>query len=208
MSDTEAPPTSEDDAEENSDSAPDSAEDDAERASSDRARHSTELPAVVLGTRVGESMEGVVRVLPGRITPSLIFYPIYLLLVIAFGFAINVSLDTNEWGFVPVVITFAVLFLWNWLYVVTWEHQRTILKYTSAAMALGMEVVVALLCTDRAAPQLVANAQAELTDRAAIDRLDWVATILFACVVLLISHLLFFGRGYRAKRADPEEAPE
>lgn len=166
----------------------------------DRAAVSMELPAVVLGTNVGKSLETVQRVLPGRIPPSAIFYPVYLLLVISGGLAGNVALDTEEWSFFVIALTWFLAFSWNWLYVIAWEYRRRMLKFFSMFCAIAMELGLAALSIDRGAPQRVANADLELVQRAHIARLDWVAGILVVCVVLLLLHFFWFGRGWRSKK--------
>ena len=166
----------------------------------DRASVSMELPAVVLGTNVGKSLQEVQRVLPGRIPSSVLFYPIYLLLVISGGIAGNVALDTEEWSFFVVALAWFLAFSWNWLYVIAWEYRRRLLEMFSLLNAIVMQLGLAALAIDRGAPQRVANPRRELVERGHIASLDWVAGILTVCVFLLLLHFFWFGRGWRTKQ--------
>ncbi len=173
----------------------------------DRVAATMELPAVVLGTNVGKSLQQVQRVLPGRVPSSVLFYPIYLLLVISGGIAGNVALDTEEWSFFMIALAWFLAFSWNWLYVIAWEYRRWMLKMFSLLNAIVMQLGLAAIAIDRGAPQRVANARRELVDRGEIASLDWVAGLLVVCVILLLLHFFWFGRGWRTKQDKPQEDP-
>lgn len=170
---------------------------------------STELPTVVLGTTAGDHLEQRERVLPGRAPPSVIFYPIYLLLVLSGGLAANVALDTDEWSFAVIVQAGVLMFAWNWLYVIAWTYRRTLLKYFSALCAMGLEILIGLLSLDRAAPQRVPGEGLQLVARGPLPSLEWAAWLLFACAALMLLHIVWVGRGWRTKAREgaQDDAP-
>jgi hypothetical protein len=53
----------------------------------------------------------------------------------------------------------------------------------------------------------VANARRELVDRGEIASLDWVAGLLVVCVILLLLHFFWFGRGWRTKQEQNQKDP-
>lgn len=171
----------------------------------DAASVTTELPVITLGHAPDpehveqEHDPPKRRVLLGRVHPSAVFYPIYLLLIISGGIVANVALDTGEWSFTVVVIAWSTLFLWNWMYVVSWTYSRRMLKYTSVLAMLTLQGGMAAACYDRGQPQLVFKQ--DVIARQAIPSLNIAAGILLVCLLLMLAHLLYLGRGYRAKRA-------
>lgn len=145
------------------------------------------------------------RVLLGRIHPSWIFYPIYTLIVLSGGLAANVALDTGEWSFGVVVVAWTLVFLWNWMYVVAWTYQRRWLKLCTLGALICIEAGLAFACFDRSQPQWAL--QKTLIERGELDSLRLSAGMLVLCLVLLLIHLLYFGRGYRAKASAALSAP-
>ena len=174
---------------------------DADLEVADEAGASTELPAVVLGTRVGEPIEERQRVRPGRVRLSVILYPIYLLLVLSGGLAADVALDTEEWSFGVVALTWTLMYAWCWLYGVTWTYRRRWLRNLSALGGLGIQAGMAALCLDRAKPQLAATG-GELAARPELTQLRWAAWMLLAGAALLLAHVVWFGRGWRVKKVE------
>ena len=159
---------------------------------------STELPVVTLGTADEEHEQPRVRLVPGRVAVSVVTYPIYMLLVLTGGVAGNVAIDTGEWSLGAITVSWVVAFGWSWIYAVAWYYRRSLLKWTSATFALGMFAVLALACMDRAAAQLVDGGEG-LVFRAPIESLAWAAGGLVVCAALLLSHLVYLGRGYRVR---------
>lgn len=166
----------------------------------------TELPVVTLGSPHAEDEHSERgeherspkhRVLLGRIHPSWIFYPIYTLIILSGGLAANVALDTGEWSFGVIVVAWTLAFLWNWMYVVAWTYQRRWLKLCTLGALLALEGGLAFACFDRSQPQWAL--QRTLIERGELDSLRLSAGMLVVCLVLLLVHLLYFGRGYRAK---------
>lgn len=140
------------------------------------------------------------RLLPGRVPQSVVFYPIYLLLVLSGGLAANFALDTGEWAFGVVVFAWLITFLWNWMYVIAWNYQRSWLKAFCVFWLFIIEGTMAFVCYDRGLPQHVFRNK--LVYRDAIPSLQWSSMMLTVCLILFLAHLLFFGRGYR-KKVDP-----
>jgi hypothetical protein len=90
-----------------------------------------------------------------------------------------------------------MLATWLWFYSVAWRYKRWLLKWTAAPISSLMMAAMAFACFDRAQQQLVAPRHV-LTDRPFV--LEWyiAAILLVLANLLLLSHLVWFGRGWRA----------
>lgn len=176
-------------------------------AQDDSAR-TIELPAVVLGETQGQGdgTEGAPsqRLLQGRVRQSLIFYPIYLLLVVSGAIAANVAVDTQEWSFGVVVVAWTTMFFWYQIYVVAWTYGRRMLKWFCIIWLLLLTTFMAVACYDRGMPQDIFTST--LIQRPGLPLMMWASGMLAACQALFVSHLVYFGRGYRKKRSSPEDA--
>lgn len=170
--------------------------------SKDAEHTQTELPMVALGqaavASTGDKSPSV-RLKPGRVAPGFIFYPMYLLIILSAGVAANQALDTDEWPFFIIVLTWFVIFMWNWMYGVAWSYRRKVFQSVCLFMALFMEACVGVLCLDRAAAQTVAR-KSILIQRPELVYLQWSGYLLFLTAILGLAHFFVLGRGYRTKK--------
>ncbi len=162
-------------------------------------RGTVELPRVVLGSDEIDRPAPRQRVLPGLVDLRWLSYPAYIACFIGAGLAANFAIDAKEWSAPPVALAWMMLFFWEWIYGVAYHYRRTILKYFSFLLVVGLSALLAALCWERAQPQLVANATG-LVQRGHVGGLDWagVATVISGGLISL--HLLILGRGYRKKK--------
>ena len=168
----------------------------------DDAARTIELPAVTLGETqgTGDGAEGAPRqrLLQGRVPQSVVFYPIYLLLVISGALVANVALDTQELSFGVVVVAWLTMFFWYQIYVVAWSYGRRVLKWFCVLWLLLLTTFMAVVCYDRGLPQdIFVDA---LSARPSLPHMLWASGMLAVCQALFVSHLVFFGRGYRKKK--------
>jgi hypothetical protein len=171
---------------------------DAEFEASESTRGTVELPAVVLSEE-RQRMAPRRRLLPGLIDRKLLLYPSYLLTVVAGGIAVHVAIDSTEWHPLPVIIGWAMLYLWEWIYSAAYGYRRTVLKYFSAIMVTLMAGLLTIVSLDKAAAQTVVSA-GKLVDRDPLGWLKWTAYLTVAASLPIILHLLLLGRGYREKK--------
>ncbi|RAL24930.1 hypothetical protein DL240_01600 [Lujinxingia litoralis] len=159
----------------------------------------TEAPRVVLGER-GEAARPEVRLLPGRIKASRLLYPAYLLVWVGAGLASLFAWARAEWHPLMVFVGWGALFCWYWVYGVAYRYRRSLMKVMAVGMSVLMGLVLIWVSLTRAAPMRVPQG-GELVERGALvlPGAAGVATALSLAVVL--AHLLYFGRGYREKRA-------
>lgn len=169
----------------------------------DDAGISTELPAVVFGddeTLISSELPRV-RVLPGRLHEAWILYPIYALVLGAGVIAVEFALRTHEWSAIVVGLAWFLLYVWNWFYGIAYRYRRRVLKYTSVIVILGLTAALAYFSIERGQPQLAMTDLSELRDRPEAASLYGAAVAAVVAAGLLITHLLFLGRGYRQKKS-------
>ncbi len=162
---------------------------------------SQELPRVVLGQKDSHAPPIKERVLPGRIslTPFgwAMTIPIGLSLLCTCLFAFQ---HRTEWSVWMVFLAWFIIWLWKWLYMEAWTYQRSIIKYLSAFTYLAMSLGLAFLLYDRAQPQEIWIKDA-LETRALQPSLLIASGLLILSDVVLIAHLVWFGRGWRKKKS-------
>lgn len=169
----------------------------------ENAATSTELPVVVFADdEVARRSAEVprVRLLPGRIHPSLLLYPIYVLVLGAGLIAARFAVTTAEWSAVVVLLAWFVLYLWTWFYSIAYRYRRRLLKYTSVLAIVGLTASLTYFSIERAAPQQAMLAAESYGARDAASSLYFVAFANVLTLGILLSHLVFFGRGYREKK--------
>lgn len=171
--------------------------------SPDASLVSQELPRVTLGERSREEKPIRERILPGRIslTPFgwAMTLPIMLSALLALWFSWH---HGGEWSIWMVLLAWSLVWLWKWLYMEAWTYQRTLLKYLSSFMYLIMATGLAFICHDRAPAQEV-WLRGELVERPVALSLMVTAVLLALSCLVLLSHLVWFGRGWRIKKSRP-----
>ena len=162
---------------------------------------SQELPRVTLGERSGEAQAIRERILPGRISLTPFGWAMTLPILSSAALAIWFSwLHSSEWSIWMVLLAWCLVWLWKWLYMEAWTYQRTLLKYLSAFMYLTMASGLAFICHDRAPAQEVWANQV-LVERGADSTLLITAALLLLSCLVLLSHMVWFGRGWRIKKS-------
>ena len=159
---------------------------------------SAEFPAVTLGD-AGESATPRHRLLLGRVHEAWALYPAYAMELVAGGIACLFALQSSEWSVVPVGLTWFLLYTWVWFYGVAYRYRRRFFRYFSLFILLGASSMIAYLCFDRAAVQLVFDGQ-HLVERAAEPTLVWSGVLTLAAAVVVLVHVVFLGRGYRERK--------
>gem|GEM_PF-2084415 len=161
-----------------------------------RVRATVELPRVVLGSSDASREAPRQRVLPGRIDARWMSYSAYIACFLAAGISVNFALDTGEWAVGPVLIGWAMLYFWEWIYSVAYHHRRPILKYSALLMLLALTGLLAGVCLDRAPAQQVITG-GQLVQRAAVARLEGAAALTILSGLFIFAHVTVLGRGYR-----------
>lgn len=170
------------------------------------ARHTVELPKVVLGGDEEQHHAPQRRVLPGLIDRRWLSYPAYIAAFGAGGIAVDFAIEAGEWAAGPVAIAWMMLFFWEWIYGVAYRYRRTILKYFAFLLVTALTVGLSAFCWERAEPQLVA-ASGQLVERGHVASLEWAAVITVLSGLLIAAHLIILGRGYREKRESATTTP-
>lgn len=161
-------------------------------------RGTVELPAVVLSDeRPREAPRR--RLLPGRVDRRWCTYPAYLTSITAGALVLNNAVETGEWHPAPVALAWGMLFVWQWVYAAADAYRRALLKPFSAFMVTALAALLFTVSLERAAPQTVARAAA-LVPRESLPTLKWAAAFTLASAGAILAHLVFLGRGYRAKK--------
>lgn len=158
--------------------------------------HVVELPTVTLGDPSDDGPAPRVRLRQGRAPLHWSTYPIYALLFVSGGAALDTALRTHEWDPGVVVLAWALLYLWIAVYSVAWSYRRVALQLLILMLLTGYHGILAFLCIDRAAPQAVWNG-AQLIVRPELPPLQWSAALLLTSAAWLILHAVYLGRGYR-----------
>ncbi len=164
---------------------------------------SLELPAVIIGDRGSEEERPAVRVLPGRLPESVVLYPAYTLVGAAALLTTHYSLDSGELSPLMTFFGWGLLFCWYWVYGVAYRYRRRMMKYFSLFMcgvtAGSLSVVTAVRSTSMAVP-----VDGELVVRGAQPILFFAAALTTLSLTLIITHVVYLGRGYRQKQLDSE----
>ncbi len=163
------------------------------------AERSLELPAVIIGDRGEKDAPPPVRLLPGRVPKSVVLYPAYTLVAIALLIAGHFALTTGEWNFLVTLIAWGLLMAWYWVYGVSFQYRRRIMKLFSLLMSTATAATLTFVASLRATPLAVPTDGVLLT-RDPIPALALVAILTSLSLLLVFSHLLYFGRSYREKR--------
>lgn len=158
---------------------------------------SIEIPVVLLG-EAGESGTGP-RLLQGRISESVVLYPCYALVSLSGLIALNFAMESPEWASLPVAVGWFALFNWYWFYGVAYRYRRRVLKYTSVLTLIGFSVALSMICVDRGKAQIAFDGE-HIGHRDPETGLYWAAVFVIVALVLLLTHVVFLGRGYRRKR--------
>lgn len=151
---------------------------------------------MVLGSQQQAGRAPRQRVLPGRIDARWMSYPAYLACFLAAGISVNFALDTGEWAVGPVLIGWAMLYFWEWIYSVAYQYRRPFLKYSALLMLLALAGLLAGVCLDRAPAQPVI-AGGQLVQRAALAHLEGAAALTLLSALFIFAHAAVLGRGYR-----------
>lgn len=162
------------------------------------ASTSQELPVVVLGELDEPAEQPRARLLPGRVPPKWILYPAMVLQLVAGLIALLFAFGSAEWAPTPILLTWLSLILWTWFYGIAYRYRRVLLKYGATLTLIATSFAVAAFCLDRGARQLAFDGQ-RLTERAAAPSLTLAAVLTVGAACLIVSHIVFFGRGYREK---------
>ena len=138
--------------------------------------------------------------MPGRVSLTAFGWIMSATLLGAGAAMLAFALLTSEWALPVVALAWLLIWLWKWLYMVAWTYQRALLKWVSAMMCVAMSVAVAWLCHDRAAAQPIwDHAQSAMITRAPRHELELAAALFSLGALVLLSHLAWFGRGWRLK---------
>ena len=165
---------------------------------------SLELPAVIIGDRGTQADQPRVRVLPGRVAPSVVLFPIYAAVGLAALLATNFAVETGEWHPVMTLLGWGLLYSWFWVYGVGYRYRRWMMKYFALLMATGTAAVLVMVTASRAASMLVPGSSG-LVVRSAQPQLFVVIALTGATVVAAFVHVVYLGRGYRQKRLDAKK---
>ncbi len=127
-------------------------------------------------------------------------WPIYLAYLMALaggGFAADFALRTSEWSIGPVVLAWGLLVLWYWLYSVSFQYERPLLKYFALASGTAYGGLLAAFAFDRAPAQLAATAEGAV-ERGAVGELFWAGFVTIAGLAAIVLHAALIGRGRHA----------
>lgn len=157
---------------------------------------SQELGIVVLGG--SDQIRPKARLLPGRFPPSFFTIPAMIAIIIAGIIAVIFAIQTEEWSPWTIASTWFVLYVWTWFYGVAYKYRRFILRWLSMGAFIFLSCGISFFCIDRAAPQYIVGPDG-LVMRELVFSL-WISAILtLGAAAILLSHFVFFGRGYREK---------
>lgn len=162
------------------------------------ASSQTKLPQLNMGDVERTSTLPLRRTKPGRVSPRIVMYPIYLAVAAHAAFSARFASMGLEWNTGVVLLGALMIFGWNWMYSVSWSYKRVGLQLVSAVGALGLEIAVLVWTLDRARAQQAAT-DAGLTLRAASPELYVSSGALAVAIVLLLSHIVYLGRGNRER---------
>jgi hypothetical protein len=162
---------------------------------------SIELPAVVLGTKTAQPSvdQGAVahrRLIPGRAPIHWLSWPMQAMCGLSGALALRAVAEHGEWELLPVLIAWIMLAAWHWMYAMAWEYRRWLLRWTSIIACLLMDAALALACLDRSPEQDVAR-DGVLITRGAVLEWQIAGGLLVGAAVVLIAHIIWFGRGWR-----------
>lgn len=167
------------------------------------SERSLELPAVIIGERGSEEERPTARVLPGRMPESVVLYPAYTLVGAAALLTTHYSLNTGEWNPLMTFFGWGLLFCWYWVYGVAYRYRRWMMKFFALIMCVvtagSLSVVAAVRSTSMAVP-----VDGVLVVRQAQPILFLAAGLTTLSLTLIITHVVYLGRGYRQKQLDSE----
>jgi hypothetical protein len=158
---------------------------------------SIELPAVVLGAKTAQtSAVAPKRLIPGRLPIHWLSWPMQAMCGLSGALALRAVAEHGEWELLPVLIAWIMLAAWHWMYAMAWEYRRWLLRWTSIIACLLMDAALALACLDRSPEQDVAR-DGVLITRGAVLEWQIAGGLLVGAAVVLIAHIVWFGRGWR-----------
>jgi hypothetical protein len=160
---------------------------------------SLELPAVIIGDRGQKEAQPRVRLLPGRVPESVLLFPAYTLVGIATLIAGHFAVTTGEWNLLVTLLGWGLLLSWYWVYGVTFRYRRLLMKLFALVMS-GLTAGSLTFVSAVRAGSLRAPAEGVLVVREAIWSMTLCAGLTGVSLVLILSHAVYFGRGYREKR--------
>jgi hypothetical protein len=138
------------------------------------------------------------RLLQGRIDSRFCLYPCYLLLFAAGICAVTFTAHSNHWVAAPVALAWCCLIMWYWLYNIAYRYRRRFFRLICSTSIWTTSAGLCILASDRARAQIESSSQQGLQEAAATGLVwAWILTLIAA--LILVSHVLFFGRGYREK---------
>jgi hypothetical protein len=158
---------------------------------------SVEWPTVVLGdpsTRTGERARK--RLIPGRVPLHWLSWPMQASCGLSGALVLRAVAEHGEWELLPVLTAWIMLAAWHWMYAMAWDYRRWLLRWTSILACLLMDIALALVCLDRAPEQEVVRAGALIT-RPMVLEWQLAGMLLIVSLALLITHIVWFGRGWR-----------
>ena len=138
------------------------------------------------------------RLLQGRIDSRYCLYPCYLLLFAAEICALTFTVHGNHWVPGPVALAWSCLIAWYWLYGVAYRYRRRFFRLICCTSIWTTTAGLCILSADRAQAQ-VAMSNQHAADQSAASGLIWAWVLTLIPSLVLVSHVLFFGRGYREK---------
>lgn len=160
---------------------------------------SQELPIVVLGEADSLSSQPRARLLQGRFPANYFILPAMGLNIIAGAIAVFFSLHNPEWTPWSIGTTWFVLYIWTWFYGVAFKYHRSLLWWSSLFAILGLSVLIAFFCIDKAAAQYTPGPNGLMWREGNFSL--WISAVLTMLASLsILSHFVFFGRGYREKK--------